>query len=225
MKGTQHKVSNRSLAVPRAEAHPRRAREKPSRAQTVASTAAGTARPLRADASRNRERLLSAAQAVFIEQGAYASLDDIAKRAQVGIGTLYRHFPTREALLAATSDERLLILSAETRARDAAVPAFENLCLFLEHLVRHASTYRGLAAQLGIVLKNGSPGCHAATEEGQRLLRQAQKAGAVRRDIAFADVVCMATAISLAVAESSGNARRIEQLVMLFVDGLRTRRA
>lgn len=161
---------------------------------------------------------------MFTEQGADASLEDIAKRAQVGIGTLYRHFSTREALLAASSDERLLTLSAQSRARDTAVPAFENLCMFLERLVRHASTYRGLAAQLGIVLKNGSPGCHAATEEGKRLLAQAQKAGAVRRDIVFADVVCMATAISLAASEDAESARRIEQLVMIFVDGLRERR-
>jgi AcrR family transcriptional regulator len=76
---------------------------------------------LRADATRNRERLLVAADAVFLEQGAAASLDDVAKRASVGIGTLYRHFPTREALLGAACDARLLSIAESSRARDTAV--------------------------------------------------------------------------------------------------------
>ena len=64
---------------------------------------------LRADAERNRQRILVAAQELFLERGASVSLDEVAKRAKVGAGTLYRRFPTREALLAATSDQLSLI--------------------------------------------------------------------------------------------------------------------
>jgi len=196
---------------------------KNSKPRKPSAPKAAPERRLRADASRNRERLLAAAEAVFLERGADASLDDIAKHAQVGIGTLYRHFPTREALLAAACDERLSALAQHSRARADDVSAGEALCAFLETLVRHACTYRGLATSLGIVLKNGSPGCHATTEEGRRLLALAQQRGEIREDIAFDDVVCMATAISLAAAQEAAGSRRIDKLVAMFVDGLRAR--
>jgi hypothetical protein len=93
--------------------------------------------------------------------------------------------------------------------------------MFLEELVAHASMYRGLAASLGVVLRSESPGCGATTEEGRRLLERAQKAGEIRDDVDFDDVVCMATAISLAACEDSGGARRVQRLVTMFVDGLR----
>lgn len=175
---------------------------------------------LRADARRNREGLLTAADAVFAERGADASLDEIAKRAQVGIGTLYRHFPTREALLAAACDARLLTLAQESRAREAALPARDALRRFLEALVRHTSMYRGLAASLKVVLASGSPGCHATTQEGRRLLLRAKRAGEARRDASFADVVCMIAGIALAASQDAAGARRVSRLVEMFVDGL-----
>jgi len=158
-----------------------------------------------------------------MQRGADASLDEVAKHAQVGIGTLYRHFPTREALLGAACDERLSELAQQSRQRAARVAPGEALCVFLEALVRHASVYRGLAASLGIVLKNGSSGCHATTEEGLRLLSLAQASGEIRSDIAFDDIVCMATAISLTTAQDAPGGRRIDRLVSMFVDGLRVR--
>lgn len=179
---------------------------------------------LRADARRNRERLLAAADALFTERGADASVDDIAKRAQVGIGTLYRHFPTREALLAAACDARLLSLADESRAREAALPTRDALHQFLEELVRHASMYRGLAASLKVVLESGSPGCHATTAEGRRLLLRAKRAGEVRSDVSFDDVVCMIAGISLAASQDAAGARRIPRLIEMFVDGMCTSR-
>jgi AcrR family transcriptional regulator len=78
------------------------------------STAA-TERPLRADARRNREKVLSAARAVFAEQGVDAQMDDVARRADVGVGTVYRHFPTKEALLNALSDELFAVVAVHAR--------------------------------------------------------------------------------------------------------------
>ncbi|WP_028208710.1 TetR/AcrR family transcriptional regulator [Paraburkholderia nodosa] len=176
--------------------------------------------PLRADAARNRERILEAAEEVFLERGAEASLDDIAKRAKVGIGTLYRRFPTRDALLAATSDERLLSLAEASRARDEKLEPSAAIRAFVKELVNHASHYRGLAALLGTVLQEDTPGCHAGREEGRRLLQRAQKTGAVRKDVSFDDLVCMVTAISLAIEQGGSSKSRVAHLVDLFFDGI-----
>ncbi|WP_233595756.1 MULTISPECIES: TetR/AcrR family transcriptional regulator [Corallococcus] len=176
---------------------------------------------MRADARRNRDRLLAAADAVFTERGADASLNDVAKRAEVGIGTLYRHFPTREALLGATCDERFLTLAKQSRERSASLSSIEALRVFLEELVHYAGIYQGLAASLGVVLRSGTEGCHATTAEGQRLLEAAQREGEVRGDIRLDDVVCMAMAISLSAAQDASGPKRIPRLTGMFIDGLR----
>jgi len=166
---------------------------------------------LRADAARNRERILAAAEEVFLERGADASLDDIAKRAKVGIGTLYRRFPTRDALLAATNDERLMALAEASRGRDDKLDPDASVRAFVRDLVAHASHYRGLAAALGTVLKSGTRGCHASGEEARRLLLRAQKAGVIRRDISVEDLVCMVTAISLSSSWSQHRRGRLRR--------------
>jgi AcrR family transcriptional regulator len=176
--------------------------------------------PLRADAARNRERILEAAEAVFIERGADASLEDIAKRAKVGIGTLYRRFPNREALLAATSDDRLIALVEASRASDDTRTPDEAIRAYVVALVTHATHYRGLAASLGAVLHSGTPGCHASRGEGQRLLARAQDAGIVRKDVDIDDIVCMVTAISLAIEQDPAAASRVDHRVDLFLGGI-----
>lgn len=178
-------------------------------------------RPLRTDAQRNRDKLLAVADAVFTELGAAASMNEIARRAEVGIGTLYRHFPTREALLAATFDERLLALADSSLALAEAGSPAAALETFLAQLVEQTGIYSGLATSLGVVLQSGTPGCHAATEAGSALLQRAQAGGEIRRDADFDDVVCMATAISLAVQKDPADPRRSHRLVSMFVDGLR----
>lgn len=179
--------------------------------------------PLRADAQRNRERILIAAEEVFLERGAGASLDDVAKCAGVGIGTLYRRFPTREALLAAMYSERFLSLAKASLSRDAELDPAGSVHIYLEELVMHTNLYRGLATSLGTVLQAGTPGCHATSQEGMRLLRRAQESGALRQDVSFADLVCVATAISLAVEQDGSPKSRVAHLVGLFMNGIATR--
>ncbi|AYD04228.1 TetR/AcrR family transcriptional regulator [Neorhizobium sp. NCHU2750] len=178
---------------------------------------------LRADAQRNKELILAAAEEVFVEKGAGVSLDDVAKRAGVGIGTLYRRFPTREDLLAATYSARFLTFAAASRARDADLDPLLGLSTYLEELVRHTNVYRGLAASLGTVLRIGTPGCVATSAEGSRLLSRAQDAGVVRADISFDDIVCVATAISLATEKDGSSQQHIAHLVGVFISGLETR--
>lgn len=176
--------------------------------------------PLRADAQRNRERILAAAEDVFLEQGAGASLENVAKRAGVGIGTLYRRFPTRDSLLAATYNDRFLSFAQASRERAAELDPANAVRAYLEELVLHTSVYRGLAASLGTVLQVGTPGCHATSEEGMRLLDHAQKVGAIRSDITFDDLVYIVTAISLAIERDGSPKSRIAHLVGLFLDGI-----
>jgi AcrR family transcriptional regulator len=175
--------------------------------------------PLRADAQRNRERLIAAAEELFLERGTDASLDDVAKRAKVGIGTLYRRFPTRDALLAAMCDERLLTIAEASRARDGVCDPVTALRIFIEELTTATNIYRGLAALFGTVLKSHTPGCDATTEEGRRLLNHAQSMGVVRKDVGVDDMVCVITAAALASAESADPQSRISHIVGLFLSG------
>src|SRR5262245_33601012 len=107
------------------------------------------ARPLRADARRNYDRLIAAASEAIAERGAEAPLDDIAKRAGVGAGTLYRHFPTRQHLLDAVFHERIVLLRDEAArlAQEEPDPA-AALEAWLRALVEHLRRYRGLAESL-----------------------------------------------------------------------------
>lgn len=178
---------------------------------------------LRADAERNRQRILGAAEELFLERGASVSLEEVAKRAKVGIGTLYRRFPTREALLAATSNERFLSVAEMSRARDADHDPGDALRQFLEELALNTSLYQSLAASLGTVIQHGTTGCVAITSEGQRLLRRAQEAGIIRGDVSFDDIICVVSAISIAVEKDSAPISRIAHLVDLLLSGMRVR--
>lgn len=176
--------------------------------------------PLRADAQLNKERILAAAEEAFMERGAGVSLDDVAKRAGVGIGTLYRRFPRREDLLAATYSARFLAFAEMSRARAVNLDPSSALRAYLEELVQYTNVYRGFAASLGTVLQIGTPGCLATSEEGARLLRAAQEAGTIRHDVDFSDIVCIATAISLATEHDRSPQAHIAHLVDIFMNGI-----
>jgi AcrR family transcriptional regulator len=175
---------------------------------------------LRADAERNRERILVAAEEAFLERGAGVALEEVARRAKVGIGTLYRRFPTREALLAATSNERFMAVAETSRASDAQLDPGDALRRFLEELAKNTSVYQSLAASLGTVIQHGTAGCLAITAEGQRLLARAQDVGIVRADATFDDIICVVSAIAIAVEKDSQPTTRVAHLVDLLLNGL-----
>lgn len=153
-----------------------------------------TAQPQkRADAVRNRERLLESAHAVFAEQGSKVALEDIARHAGVGIGTLYRHFPNRATLLEGLLHQRLIELKAGAlELADQDLNPKEALWRWHQLLLRHLSTYRGLATSLtGTGSDPTSPlnqACQAAQESGAALLRAAQEAGQARDDISATEL-------------------------------------
>lgn len=175
---------------------------------------------LRADAQKNRELILFAAEELFLERGAGVPLEEVAKRAGVGIGTLYRRFPTREALLAATSNERFLSLAQTSHARDPHVTPGDAIRAYLEELAMNMSIYQSLAASIGTIIQCGTPGCNAITEEGHRLLLRGQEAGAIRRDVTYEDLIYVVTAISIAIENDRSSKSRIGHLVDLFLNGI-----
>ena len=144
-------------------------------------------RALRADALRNRARVLEAAEVVFAAQGLDVPVDLIAEKAGVGVGTLYRHFPTKEKLCEAILTDRLAALAAEARCRLDAPDPGAAFFGFLEHLVAEASLKRdlinamtGAGLEIKALVGEVKQDLEAALEE---LLGVAQRAGAVRADV------------------------------------------
>lgn len=175
---------------------------------------------LRADAQRNRQRMLAAAERVFHDRGAGASLEDVAKEAGVGIGTLYRRFPTRDDLFAAVFSEKFLSFADSWRSREGKLPPQQALRDYLVELVAETNIYRDLAASVGMVLQSQTPGCHANAQIGQQLLQNAKDAGLVRAEVGFDDLVVVVTAVCLAVGHGKDAEVHTERLVDLFLGGI-----
>ena len=184
-------------------------------------------RLLRADAQRNRDRLLEVAHVAFEEGGVDASLDEIARRAGVGIGTLYRHFPTRDRLieaLIADEVERLADLAEQLIAADTADTADDVEC-WLTALVRHGITYRGLAESLVVAPAETTLGasCDRLHAAGAAVVRHAQGRGDLRADIDPVDAVDLGAAIAW-ITERDADDERRRRLLRIAVDGLRAPR-
>jgi len=180
-----------------------------------------TRRPQRADARRNYEKLLAVARDVFAEDGVSATLDDIARRAQVGPATLYRHFPTRQHLLEAVYLEEVVAISRS--AEDLAdLPPWEALVQWLHEFVRYAATKRALANEMLTSIDRDAQvfqACRAAlTAAGGALIERAQEAGVVRPDANFMDVARLLGGIA---AIQGVEPDEVERLLDIVLDGLR----
>jgi AcrR family transcriptional regulator len=181
-------------------------------------------RPLRADAQRNRDRLLDAAAHAFSQAGPEVTLEAIARDAGVGIGTLYRHFPTREALVEATYRNELARLCDAADDLLATLPPDEAMRTWMDRFVDYMTTKRGMADALRAVIASGgnpfSESRDRLTAAVATLLAAGATAGTVRRDATPADVLSSLSGISLTAAEPS---RRDQagRLLDLLMDGLR----
>ena len=181
-------------------------------------------RRLRADSIRNRERLLKAAAAVFSSGGPDASLEAVAKRAGVGIGTLYRHFPTREALFEAVYRHEVDQIGelAERLAKEEA--PLDALRHWLHANVRLVATKKGMLAALALAA-TGRPELYAysfdrLTKAVGSLLRRAIKAGEVRSDIKPEELLRALVGMCY-MHDKPGWQNSVLHLVDIFVDGLR----
>jgi AcrR family transcriptional regulator len=180
-------------------------------------------RPKRADARRNYDKLINAARQAFTDLGSSASLEEIARRADVGIGTLYRHFPTRQDLLQAVYVEEVEALAAS--AEDFTdLPPWDALVSWLRRFVAYALAKRALSDELLTTMGMESQifrKCHDAIwQAGEPLLRRAQEDGSVRADTDFTDVVRMVSGISMI---KSATPEQLDRILLMALDGLRYR--
>jgi len=186
-------------------------------------------RPLRADARRNRERILTTAQEAFAVHGAGASLEEIARRAGVGSATLHRHFPSRRSLLEAVFHDRVEALCAKARQHAQESEPGTALFSWLRDFNAYAATCRGLAASLAHDGRDPGPvrrneGCTTMiTDAAGELLRRAQRSGAARPGIRVEDLLTLVGIIALAT-EHRADDEQARRLLDLVIDGVRAER-
>ena len=180
----------------------------------------------RADARRNVESLLDAARKAIARDGPEASLDDIARDAGVGSGTLYRHFPTRVALLEAVYRDEVQRLCAEgDRLLESGLEPGAALSQWLRAYVSFGAVKRGLMGPLTATLGQDS-GLFASCKSmvwatGGRLVERAQQAGAIRNDVELKDVLTLVSAIAHAGELTREGSELSERLLTVAIDGLR----
>ncbi|WP_445403032.1 TetR/AcrR family transcriptional regulator [Streptomyces sp. LE64] len=180
---------------------------------------------MRSDARRNYERLLGAARTAFAEHGTGASLEDVARRAGVGIGTLYRHFPNRHALMSAVFEDARDDLLARSRALSDDPQPCTALVAWLRAIITHAGEYRGLSRALMTACNDDSSALARCStpmrEAGADLLARAQQAGAVRADVSVSDLMQLTNAIALAAEETPDDPHLADRLLSLTLHGIR----
>jgi AcrR family transcriptional regulator len=199
----------------------------PGQASGTAPTVAADAepRPLRADAAKNRLRILEAAEEVFAAEGVSAPVDAVAERAGVGVGTLYRNFPTKEALFEAIVVMRIEELSqAVESVAETENPGYA-LFDFLRLLAGRAALKRDLVTALttaGIDIKSQCAATYDQMYKSiERLLERAQRAGAVREDIGASEVLGLVVGTCVAAEQSPGAVGPSERMLEIVFDGMR----
>lgn len=186
---------------------------------------AGSGRPLRADARRNRARVLEAAEEVFAAEGASASTEEIARRAGVGAGTVFRHFPTKDALLGAMILGRVRRFAAYADALVAGGNPETALFAFFHRAAEESAAKKSFSE----LLAGGAAGADAADrglppglgEKIEALLVRAQDAGAVRGDVRVPEVVALFVATLRIAEHTKGDDGLRERTLEILLRGLR----
>jgi AcrR family transcriptional regulator len=178
-------------------------------------------RPKRADARRNYDKLIAAAREAFTEDGSGASLEDIARRAGVGIGTLYRHFPNRQALLVAVYVEEVDAL-CRSAADLSGEPPWEGLVAWIHRFVDYLATKQALAEELMAYRESDADVFQACRDAmyagGEPLLVRAQEAHLVRADTNIAEVMQLVGGIAKIQTPAP---EQLDRLLDVALDGLR----
>lgn len=175
----------------------------------------------RADARRNYEKLLIAAREEFTTKGAGASLEEIARRAGVGVGTLYRNFPNRQALL-----EAVYVEEVQTLCRSAAdysdAPPWEALTGWFGRFIDYVATKRALADEMLTTMTKDAPvfrSCHDAIfSTGEPLLERAKQAGVVRTDVEFSEAIALVSGVTMV---RNATPEQMKRVLSVALDGLR----
>ena len=187
-----------------------------------AADSTGSDRRPRADALRNRDLLLTAAADAFAARGADASLEDIARQAGVGIGTLYRHVPNRDALVEAVYRHEVDVLCERADELLEAMPPDQALAEWMHLFVRHVATKRGMLSLLKPLLTNPNFSDQTrgrAAAAATKLLEAGAAAGTIRPDVDAGDLLRAVGGICMSTDQDRSEAS--ERLVGLLFDGLR----
>ncbi|WNG36490.1 TetR/AcrR family transcriptional regulator [Archangium minus] len=183
---------------------------------------------MRADAKKNYDHLLAVARAVVKEQGADASLRDIARRADVGLGTLYRHFPTREALLEALLRTSLDEMTAQAAELETSSAPDDALVTWLREAVAFTRNYHGITALMMAALDDPKSALHASCvtvrAAGTRLLSRAQAAGKARSDVDGTELFALIAALAW-LGDQPSLGRHADHLFEIVASAILTNRA
>ncbi len=192
----------------------------------ISSSPSATSRPMRADAVKNRRRILEVAEAVFATEGVSVPIDTVAERAGVGVGTLYRHFPTKETLFEAIVMLRLqeLIETATAHSEDAD-PA-DALFAFLREFAQQASAKRDLFEAMNSAGFDIKSQCSEMVEQMKRqvehLRQRAVDSGEVRSDVSTEEMIGLLSGACQAVSHGEPGDLNVQRMVEVVFDGLRT---
>jgi AcrR family transcriptional regulator len=185
-------------------------------------------KPLRADAQRNYDKIVETARGMFRERGADASLDEIAKRAGVGPGTLYRHFPTRDALIDAVMrdwTDRINADADEAAASD--LPPREALAGWFSRFVENVGIYHGAAAKVMAAMDDESSPiyrkCQVLVAANQKVLDSAREKDALRDGVDAREVMRLVSGIATVVDHSGISADEAEPMLAIVLDGILAR--
>lgn len=179
---------------------------------------------MRADAKRNYDKILATARVVFTERGTDSSLDEIAKRAGVGPGTLYRHFPTREALVDALMQDWTDRVAADADAAIATgLPPRDMLLGWFEHFVDHITLHRGAASKICAAMDDpASPmyrKCRVMSDANARVIDHLQADGDLRPGVDAANVMRLVSGVA-SVADTSHTELDVRPMLEVVVDGI-----
>lgn len=191
---------------------------------TALSSEEDVPRVLRADARRNREAVLAAAKRLFADQGLDAQMPDVARAANVGVGTVYRHFATKDDLIAALVAERFERLAERVRENLETEDAWEGFCGFIRFAAQIQASDRGLCEVMGSrpELMDSAARAAGLPELCDLLVRRAKDTGQLRRDIEWEDIPMIACGLGSVTQADVGPATgRWPRLVEIILDGLR----
>ena len=182
-------------------------------------------KPMRADAQRNYDKLLAAARDAFRERGSAASLDDIAKRAGVGPGTLYRHFPTRDALIDAVMREWADRVAADSRAVvESGLPPREALTTWFEHFIGHMSLYRGAAQKFVACMDDPTTPiyrkCQILAAANDEILTHVAESGVLREDVSSREVMRMVSGVASVIDQASMTQDQAKPMLDIILNGI-----
>lgn len=192
--------------------------------ETKPTETTGSARALRADARRNRDAVMAAAKRLFADQGLDAQMPDIARAAKVGVGTVYRHFPTKDDLIAALAAERFERIAERAEEALQAEDAWESFCDFLRFAAQLQADDRGLCEVMASrpEVMDASARAVGLDRLSDQIVKRAQRSGDLRKDVTWEDVPMIACGLGgITQAEIGPAAGRWPRLLEIILDGLR----